>query len=204
LKAAFGPDLRSIDERALPTDLSASGNLHVHGFVEEALCRALARDRPLISRKTRNDAVLIVDSKATDVGVLDPLFQVVGKYHGTVDGLFAPVTDEHPDRVKVTWAECVRISLDYKEGRLWLKLDPDVWIWPTRAREAAVKFLDKRRGNRFNSAYSQLLNSWIHIIFASDVRNIEIEVSAFDTGNDTSNPKFKLSSRTGFALRLTA
>lgn len=204
LKAAFGSDLRSIGERALPTDLSAPGNLQVHGFVEEAFCKALARDRPLISRKTRNDAVLIVDPKATDVGVLDPLFQVVGKCHGTVDGLFAPVTVEHPDAVKVTWAECVRISLDYKEGRLWLKLYPDVWIWPTRAREAAVKFLDQRRGNRFNSVYNQLLNSWICIIFASDDRNVEIEVSAFDTGNDASNPKFKLSNRTGFARRLAA
>ena len=204
LKAAFGPDLRSIGKRAVPADLSVPGNLHVHGFVEEALCKALARERPLISRKTRNDAVLIVDSKATDVGALDPLFQVVGKCHGAVDSVFAPATAEHPHAVKVTWAECVRISLDYKEDRLWLQLDPDIWIWPTRAREAAVKFLDQRRGNRFNKVYNQLLNAWIRILFASDDRNVEIEVSAFDTGNDASNPKFKLSNRTGFARRLAA
>ena len=61
LKAAFGADLHSIGERAVPADLSAPGNLHVHGFVEEALCKAMARERPLIARKTRNEAVLIVD-----------------------------------------------------------------------------------------------------------------------------------------------
>jgi hypothetical protein len=204
LKAAFGADLRSIGERAVPTDLSAPGNLHVHGFVEEALGKALARERPLFTRKTRNGSVLIVDSQGADVGALDPLFQVVGKCHGTVDGLFAPVTEEHPDAIRVTWAECVRISLDQKEGRLWLQLDPDVWIWPTRAREAATTFLDQRRGSRFNNVYNQLLTAWIHTIFASDDRNIEIEVSAFDTGNDASNPKFRLSNRTGFARRLAA
>lgn len=42
----------------------------------------------------------------------------------------------------------------------------------------------------------------IRIFFASDNRNVEIEVSAFDTGNAASNPKFKLSNRTGFARRL--
>jgi SIR2-like protein len=204
LKAAFGPDLRSVAERAVPADLNAPGNLHVHGFVEEALCKALACERPLIARKTRNNAVLIVDSKATDVGALDPLFQVVGKCHGTVDGVFAPVTVEHPDPVKVTWAECVRVSLDYTEGRLWLQLDPDVWIWPTRARESAVKLLDQRRGNRFNKVYNHLLNAWVQIIFASEDRNVEIEVSAFDTGTDASNPKFRLSNRTAFSRRLAA
>jgi hypothetical protein len=204
LKTAFGADLRSIRERAVPADLSAPGNLHVHGFVEEALCKAFARERPLIARKTRNDAVLIVDSKATDVGALDPLFQIVGKCHGTMEGVFAPVTVEYPHAVKVTWAECVRISLDYKEGRLWLQLDPDVWIWPTRARESAVKFLDQRRGGRFNKVYNQLLNAWIRILFASDDKNVEIEVSAFDGGSEASNPKFRLSNRTGFARRLAA
>lgn len=204
LKTAFGADLRAIGERDVPADLSAPGNLHVHGFVEEALCKALARERPLIARKRRTDAVLIVDSKATDVGALDPLFQVVGKCYGTVDGVFAPVTAEHPHAVKVTWAECVRISLDYKEGRLWLQLDPDVWIWPTRARESAVKFLDQRRGGRFNKVYNQLLNAWIRILFASDDKNVEMEISAFDSGSEASNPIFRLSNRTGFARRLAA
>lgn len=204
LRAAFGADIRAIAERDVPADLSTPGNLHVQGFLEEALCKALARERPLIARKTRGDAVVIVDSKATDVGALDPLFQVVGKCQGALDGVFAPITDEHPHAVKVSWAECVRVSLDYKEGRLWLQLDPDVWIWPTRARESAVKFLDQRRGGRFNKVYNQLINAWIRILFASDDKNIEIEISAFDGGSEASNPKFRLSNRTGFARRLAA
>lgn len=204
LKTAFGADLHTVKERDVPADVSVPGNLHVRGFVEEALCKALARQRPLIARKTRNNAVLIVDSKAMDVGALNPLFQVVGKCYGTVDGVLAPVTEKHPHAAKVTWAECVRISLDQKDGRLWLQLNPDVWIWPIRARESAVKFLDQRRGSRFNKVYNQLLNAWIRILFASDDKNVEMEISAFGGGSEASNPKFRLSNRTGFARRLAA
>ena len=50
--------------------------------------------------------------------------------------------------------------------------------------------------------YNQLLNAWIRILFASDDRNVEIEVSAFDGGTEASNPKFRLSNRTGFARRV--
>lgn len=204
VRSAFGSDLRFVSERAVPADFSAPGNLHVHGFVEEALCKALARDRPLLARKTRNNAVLIIDSKATDIGAFDPLFRVIGKCHGMVEGAFAPVTVEYPDPTKVTWAECVRVSLDHKEGRLWLQLEPDVWIWPTRARANAIEFLDKRRGNRYNKFYNQLLNAWVQIIFASGDRNVEIEVSPFGSGTEASNPKFKLSNRTAFSRRLAA
>lgn len=204
LRGAFGADLVSIGERDVPADLNAPGNLHVQGFVEEALCASLARERPLLSRKIRNGALLIVDPQATDVGALEPLFKIVGKCFGNVDGVVAPTSEEHTRPVKVTWAESCRVSLDYKEGRLWAQIDPDVWIWPPRARESAVKFLDARRGNRFNNTYNLLLNAWIQIIFASNQRNVEIEVSAFESGSDAVNPKFKLSSRTAFARRLTA
>lgn len=204
LRSAFGSDLISIGEADIPQDLSGPGNLHVKGFIEEALCAALARKRPLLSRKLRNGALLIVDPHATDVRALEPLTQVVGKCHGTVADVFAPATDEHPQSQKLAWAESCRVSLDYREGALRIQLDPDVWIWPPRARELAQSFLDERRGNRFNNVYNQLLNAWIEIIFASSDRNIEIDVSAFGAGSDAENPTFRLSNRTAFARRLSA
>ncbi len=203
LLSAFGSDLQSIQTREVPGKIDAPNNLHVHGFIEEALCRALARERPLIARKTRSGAVLIVDAKAIDVGTLDPLFQVTGKYSGTLSGIFSPTTIRHPVPMKVEWAECVRLSLDLKEGQLWLQLEPDVWIWPTHARENAVDFLDKRRGHRFNEFYDHLLDAWIRVIFGSEDRNIELEFSTFDTGTVASNPKFRISNRTAFSRRLS-
>lgn len=204
LRTAFGADLVSIGERDVPADLSVPGSLHVQAFMEEALCVSLARDRPLSSRKMRNGALLIVDPRATDVSALEPLFKIVGRCSGKVDGVVAPPSEEHPHPVQVTWAESCRVSLDYKQGCLWAQIDPDIWIWPPRARENAVKFLDARRGNRYNNMYNQLLNAWIQIIFASNERNVQAEFSAFDSGSDAANPKFKLSNRTAFARKLEA
>jgi hypothetical protein len=77
---------------------------------------------------------------------------VVGKISGEIPGLFAIVDEDHPHPEKVRWAEAFRISIGRIDGRNWLLLDPDVWIWPTRAREDATDFLDKRRGNRYTGS----------------------------------------------------
>ena len=204
LRTAFGSDLMAVGEADIPQDLSKPSTLHVKGFIEEALCAALARERPLMSRKLRTGAMLIVDPHTTDIGALEPLTRVIGKCHGIVAGVFAPATDDHPQPEKLAWAESCRATLDYRDGALWLQLDPDVWIWPPRARELAQTFLDGRRGNRFNNVYNQLLNAWIEVIFASSERNMEIDVSAFDAGSEAENPKFRLSNRTAFARRLSA
>lgn len=117
-------------------------------------------------------------------------------------GLVAPVTDDHPHPEKVTWAEAVRVSIDFKNGQLWLLLDPDISIWPTRARKIAVDFLDQRRGDRYNKTYNALLDAWVRIILGTDERNAEITFSAFDGGIGAENPSFRVASRTAFARRL--
>jgi len=203
LRAAFGNELVSILPKQLPDNLETA-DLHVRGFIEEALGKALARKGLLLARKGRDCAIVIVDHKATDVGALEPLFSVIGKPHGEVAGLFSPVTVEHPHAQKVAWAEAVRISLDFKQGQCWAQLDPDVWIWPPRARSVAISFLDGRRGDRLNKKYNDLLDGWLRVIFDSDERNIEIDVSAFDGPPGPANPTFKLSNRTGYSLRSVA
>jgi hypothetical protein len=63
VKSAFGSDLISIDDYDLPTDLSAPGNLHIKGFIEEALCRALSRGRPLRPHISRHAVYLAADAR---------------------------------------------------------------------------------------------------------------------------------------------
>jgi len=145
---------------------------------------------------------LIADSRAEAQSHLGPLFNIVGKTSGMVTGLFAPVTDDHPRPEKVTWAEAVRVSIDFKDGQLWLLLDPDVWIWPPRARKHATDFLDQRRGDRYNKTYNALLDAWIQIVLGAHELNAEITVSAFDGETGAENPSFKVASRTAFARRL--
>ena len=202
VKEVFGGDLASMDDRNLPTDISAPHNLYVKGFVEDALCKALARNKPLRPRITRSSAFLIADSGTAARSVLDPLLKVVGETSGAVLGLLAPVTDDHPQQEKVTWTEAVRVSIDFRNGQLWILLNPDVWIWPPRARKDAANFLDQRRGDRYNKKYNALVDAWVQIILGTDERNAEISISAFDGGTGAENPSFKVASRTAFARRL--
>src|SRR5581483_2562883 len=101
---------------------------------------------------------------------LAPLIKIVGMISGTVPGLIAPLTDDHPNPEKVTWAEAVRVSIDAKNGQRWLLLAPDIWIWPTRARKVAADFLDQRRGDRFNKMYNAILDAWVKILLSTDER----------------------------------
>jgi len=200
--AQFGDDLVSVSEADLPSDFTQAENLHVKGFLEEAICAAIARDRPVLSRTTRSSAFLIADPHTEDAGALGPLSRIVGKTSGIVPGLFSAVTDEHPQAEQVRWSEAARISIDMKDGAVWLLIDPDVWVWPARARQDAVEFLDQRRRDRLNSKYNELLSAWVQIILGTDQRGVDVRLAAFDGSEDAGNPAFLIGSRTAFARRL--
>jgi hypothetical protein len=202
IKEAFGGDLLSVVDRDMPKDISSPNNLYIKGFVEEALCKALARNKPLHPRINRSSALLITDSAPNAQSALAPLAKVVGATSGNVVGLVAPATDEHPRAEQVTWSEALRVSIDFKNGQLWLLLDPDVWIWPPRARKDATDFLDKRRGDRYNKVYNMLLNAWVQIILGLGELNADTTLSVFEGGSPAENPSFKLTNRTAFARRL--
>jgi len=202
IKTIFGEDLLSIQTCELPTEIGAPENLHVKGFIEEAICSALVQGKPLLTRSTRSSAFLIVDSHADDKSGLDPLFEIVGKESGPISGLFSPITNDHPNPEKVSWAEAVRVSIELKDGKPWLLLDPDIWIWPPHARKSAVGFMDSRRSDRLNDMYNSILDAWVRVILGTDKRNAEVDVTTFDEGEGEENPTFRIGSRTGFSQRL--
>lgn len=203
IRQAFGDTLTAIATTDMPADLTAPGNQHFKGFLESALCAALARGKPVFSRTTRSAAFLIADPRPEARALLRPLFDVVGATTGIVSGLLAPPTDEHKEPEKVTWSEALRLSVDFKDGRAWLLIEPDIWIWPSRARESAVAFLNQRRGDRYNIKYNRLLDAWIRVILG-DERDAEVTVRPFDGGSDSENPLFTVATRTGFSRRLTS
>lgn len=203
IKTAFSNDLPSVTERDVPTDLSAPGNLHVKGFIEEALCKALARGKPLRARIQRHAVYLAADARHNRQADLELLAKLVGTVSGTVPGIVAPADERHPIAEQATWAEAARISVDFKDGRLWLLIEPDIWIEPARARKLAVDFLDKRRGDRFNKKFNDLLDAWVHIILGTTQLNAQVTLPVFENGSGTENPTFGISSRTAFTRRNT-
>lgn len=202
ITAQFGDDLVSISQMEIPSDFTAVENLHIKGFLEEAICAAIARDRPVLSRTSRSSAHLIADAYAADKEPLDPLVQVVGKTSGIVPRLFSAVTDEYPQAEQVRWSEAARTSVDMRNGAVWLLVDPDVWIWPARSRQDAMEFLDQRRRDRFNRKYNGLLAAWVQIILGTDERGIDVQLTASHGSEGAGNPAFVVGSRTAFARRL--
>jgi hypothetical protein len=61
--------------------------------------------------------------------------------------------------------------------------------------------MDRRRGDRFNKKYNQLLDVWVRLIVGTDARNTEATVSAFASGSAAENPSFSFGTRTGFSQR---
>jgi len=202
IKKVFGKELTSIVSRELPTELSSPDNLHAKGFIEEAICAALVQGKPLLARNSRFSSYLIADPHADNKSGLDPLYEVIGNESGEIVGLFTPVTNEFPYAQKVTWSEAVRVSIDQKDGKLWLLLDPDIWIWPPRARKSAVGFMNDRRRDRLNNVYNSLLDAWVQVILDTNERNVEVSVTAFDGEGSDENPAFCIGSRTAFSQRL--
>jgi len=199
---SFDKAIVSLDTRDLPQDLAHASNLSIKRFVEDAVCLALVKGKPLLTRTTGKGAFIIVDAHAEDVGPLEILQSRVGKPYGLVNGILTEPTEKHPTPEKVYWAEAARISVDSKNGQDWLIVDPDIWIWPNRARHLAREFLDQRRKDRFNQKYNGILDAWIQLLLASDDRATPVKLSAFESGDEIQNPTFTIFSRSGFSRRL--
>src|SRR6202035_602457 len=98
----------------------------------------------------------------------------------------------------------IRISIDIVDGRCWLFIDPDIWIWPSRARRLAADFMDARRGERYNASYNSLLDAWLRVLIGESERGADIAVSAYEGGTATETPSFTIGMRTAYTRKLTS
>jgi hypothetical protein len=195
-------DLVSVSPYDLAPQIADIGNhLYLKGFLEEAICHALSLGKPLLTRTTKFSSYLIADPHNTNQSPFSKLQGLVGKSSGQIPGLFTAIDEDHPHPEKIHWAEAVRVSIGRIDGRNWLLLDPDIWIWPSRAREDATDFLDKRRGNRYNNIYNALLDAWLTVLLGED-RAAETKLSAFEAGTSAETPSFSIGSRTAYTRGL--
>lgn len=199
---SFGSALVSIE----PLDISEyvanpRDHLYAKTFVEKALGRALARGKPLLVRTNHHRTFLIADRMAEDQTALDPVSRVTGNLHGTIRGVFTERTPERPAE-QVCFAEAVQVSIEEKNGRIWLVVDPDIWIWPKTARPLAADFLERRRKDRFNEKADHLLSAWCQVVLGTADRNSTVVLSLFASGDADENPVFTIGTRTAYARTL--
>ena len=203
IKTTFGADLKTVAPVSLPADLSSSDNLHLRGFVEEAIISALAIGKPLIRQSTRQGSFLIANPAASSKDALAPLAKFVSGTGGDVAGLkTAPTDGSAPEQLR--WAEALRVSLEIKNGRHWLLIEPDIWIWPRIARKDATDFIDTRKKDRFNAKHDALLSAWIQIVLGTAKANATVSVKAFTSGSNAANPSFTIGSRTAYTRGLAS
>lgn len=202
IRSTFGSVLKAITPVSLPDDLSVPENLHLKGFFEEAICKALAKDKPLISRTTRHASFLIANPTAPTKGALGPIGSAVsGSTGGNISGMKTVAASGRPAE-QVRWAESLKLSIEVKNGQRWLLLEPDLWIWPETARRDATQFMEQRRKDRYNGKHNSLITAWIKVILGTDKVNTVVPVRPFASGSADANPEFRIGSRTAYSKRL--
>jgi hypothetical protein len=207
VRKAFGDQLKglkavSIAERVADID----ANLFFKGFLEQGLAYALKRGKPILHRATRHGSTLILDRQKQVDASLTGLRGAVtgqanGQVYGQVPGLMSLPNEDHPEPESVWWAESVEVDLQQLNGRYWVTLRPNVWIWPRWARRDATKFLDQRLGNRFNQKADAILSAWIALLLPGGKAHSDHELFAFDGTGGPGNPKFVVNDRTAFTRR---
>ncbi|TQE99597.1 MAG: SIR2 family protein [Spiribacter salinus] len=198
IQQVFADDPPASAPADLPANIGDSESLALRGFMERALCAALTRDKPLLTRH-KQASFVVANAHASDLSQLEELKSVTQRLSGTVPGVTAPVTDMHPEPTRVTWAEATRVALDFKNGVAWLVIDPDIWIWPPRARSVAAAFMNDRRRDRLNQKYNELIDAWAHLLLGTTSRDTEVTVSAFEGPGGPANPSFRLRTRTAYS-----
>jgi len=201
VQGAFGDGFVSAAPVSLSMTADGPDELHVQGFLEEGLVWALARGRPLVARSSRHGSVLIADRNPRDPTGLAPVKAKVGNVAGPIPRLMTSVTDEHPKAEPLFFAECLHISLSWKDGKCWLLVNPDIWVWPPRGRELASGFLDQRRRGRFNGKHNDLMDAWIDVLFGGRTEPIDARFALNDERQPGANASFEIGSQTAFSRR---
>lgn len=176
-------DLHPIDTNRLRFE---SGE---HGLLAEALALALGRDRPLLVRRRRPAWALVLDPRKRNDPQLAPLT-------AATDGLLGRLPSG------AHWAEAVAVRLDWHLDRLWLLLEPIIWMSRSNGRRPAgdMDFVRERRARRYNPQSDALLAAWIDVLLGGQKT---VRVSAFG-GIDGIDAAFVIDGTTAYSRRSTA
>ena len=146
------------------------GRLHYDsvelGMLYESLARALARELPLLMTRRRRTYRLVVDSAQIGDATLASLRAASGGLVGAVPGSGRP------------FAEACDLHLEFRLDRLWLLLEPTVWVGGEAGRldNTSKEFIRKRLAARYNRHWNTLLDAWRDLLVGDDG---EREVRAF-------------------------
>jgi hypothetical protein len=191
VRQAFGPfgikrfDLHSIIPDRLSLDSAEKGLLY------EALMRALARHRPLLTQRRGRRYVAIPDRTRESAPELVRLREAATVLSGML-----------PEST-FRWSEGAWLSIEYRNDALWLLFEPTVVIdepSTVEVGEAARSFVRERMARRYNGAMNGFFEAWA-LALAGGTKTGEIRALGISDGVDAT---FTIQPTTAFSRRATS
>lgn len=180
------------------------------GLLNESICKAFARERPLSAAPTRHGWKLFVAPEEIGNRLLDNLKKCEGGIAGTI-----------PD-ANVPWYEAILVKLQRRLGRLWFVFEPSIWIeWPVvnqeqpdvdtaehtvegeddALTEAVREFVRERSAKRYNRHLIDLMDAWASVLVSPNSGDTDSTVRALGIA-DGIDASFTLSRTTAFSRRI--
>jgi hypothetical protein len=175
-------DCHSIEPKRLRYDSAE------FGLLRDAFALALESNGPFRTERARSTHILHIDLHRAQPDRLEPLRACVGSLSGQI-----PKTD-------VFWSEVLRFRLDYQINRLWMLIEPTVYVSTVRddtQKFVAADFVRERLAVRYNRQWNALLDAWITLLMGD---RQEISLASFGV-SDGVDASFVISKITGFSRR---
>lgn len=114
----------------------------------------------------------VLSRRAHQIRVSDDSHESLSRLRSACNALMGTVP-----KTTLPWAEAVTINFDYRVGRWWLLIVPEVWvprggrqtqdgILPQTAEErlAISDFIRERRATRYNRDVNAILDAWVRVL----------------------------------------
>lgn len=145
-----------------------------HALLYDALIKAVCRERPLVAERRRNNRFVVIDTKQTE----DVAYRELKLAATNISG--------HIGRASIRWREAARIHLEYRMDRLWVLVEPSIYLDEIQNENdlnEAKDFVRERLARRYNPQWNQLLDAWATLLFGKE-RSIRLHSYGCDTGVD--------------------
>jgi hypothetical protein len=176
-------DYRSIELKRLNFESAEMG------LLRDAFEVALTNDSGIRIERRRSHSILVPKWSDFDDAA-------TSRFRACCDSLHGRIL-----RSEIEWNESLRIKLDYKLGRLWLLLEPTVYVSRSEDetdRERSADFIRERLARRYNRLWNGFLDAWTAFLLG-DQKERTFRTFGIRDGVDA---EFSLGRITGFSRRV--
>lgn len=150
----------------------------------------------------------VLSRRAHQVRVSDASVDSLSRLKSACHGLMGIVP-----KTTLPWAEAVTLNLDYRAGRWWLLLVPEIWVPPggkqmangflpqtAEERVAIADFIRERRATRYNRDVNAILDAWVRLLCGGRGAR---QVRTWNLGDGVGiDPEFEIVGRTAYSRPL--